>query len=264
MNAPLLSRGHLSSEAIDLLLLAALSAPEATEAQAHLDGCDDCRARWKELNEDKQRFEQFVFARTLPKVEARVARERSVFGGDSFFARFKFQLLLPVLGVAAAVALVMTMGPGTQTEDDVYVGIKGGKAAGAQPSLEVFAVRGSGGVFQVAAGAKLQPKDRIGFMVNTAGAKYLMVASRDGAGVFSVYHPFGAQQSEPVSQTKSKVELPTKVELDETLGSERVVAVLSDEPVTAQQVEEALKADPQNPKLPGVRFVTTEFVKVAP
>ena len=65
-------------------------------------------------------------------------------------------------------------------------------------------------------------------------------------------------------QQKSKLELPTKVELDETLGSERVVAVLSDEPVTAQQVEAALKADPQNPKLPGVRFVTTEFVKVAP
>jgi hypothetical protein len=255
MNAPLLSRGHLSSEAIDLLLLAALSAPEATEAQAHIDGCSDCRARWKELNDDKQRFEQFVFARTLPKVEARVAKDR-----EGFFARFKFQLLLPVMGVAAAVALVLTMGPGTQTEDDVYVGIKGG----AQPSLEVFAVRGSGGVFQVAAGAKLQPKDRIGFMVNTAGAKYLMVASRDGAGVFSVYHPFGAQQSEPVAQAKSKLELPTKVELDETLGSERVVAVLSDEPVTAQQVEAALKADPQNPKLPGVRFVATEFVKVAP
>lgn len=255
MNAPLLSRGHLSSEAIDLLLLAALSAPEANEAKAHLDGCDDCRARWQELNDDKQRFEQFVFARTLPKVEARVAKDR-----EGFFARFKFQLLLPVLGVAAAIALVMTMGPGTQTEDDVYVGIKGG----AQPSLEVFAVRGSGGVFQVAAGAKLQPKDRIGFMVNTAGAKYLMVASRDGAGVFSVYHPFGAQQSEPVTPAKSKIELPTKVELDETLGAERVVAVLSDEPVTAQQVEAALKADPQNPKLPGVRFVATEFVKVAP
>lgn len=254
MNAPLLSRGHLSSEAIDLLLLAALSPPEANEAKQHLDGCDDCRTRWRELNDDKQRFEQFVFARTLPKVEARVAKDR-----QGFFARFKFQLLIPVLGVAAAAALVATMGPGTQTEDDVYVGIKGG-----QPTLEVFAVRGAGGVFPVTAGVTLQPKDRIGFMVNTAGAKYLMVASRDGAGVFSVYHPYGAQQSQPVAAMKAKMELPTKVELDETLGAERVVAVLSDEPVTAAQVEAAIKADPKNPRLPGVRFVTTEFVKVAP
>jgi hypothetical protein len=254
MNA-LLSRGHLSSEAIDLLLLSALPAPEANEAKQHLDGCDDCRARWQQLNEDKQRFEQFVFARTLPKVEARVAAQR-----EGFFARFKLQILIPILGVATALAVVATTGPGTQTEDDVYVGVKGA----AQPSLEVFAVRGSGGVFPVTAGVTLQPKDRIGFMVNTAGAKYLMVASRDGAGVFSVYHPFGAQESQPVAPLKVKTELPTKVELDGTLGAERVVAVLSDEPVTAQQVEAALKADPKNPKLPGVRFVTTEFVKVAP
>ena len=255
MNA-LLSRGHLSSEAIDLLLLAALPTAEANEAKAHLDGCDDCRNRWRELNEDKQRFEQFVFARTLPKVEARVAADRA-----GFFGRFKLQFLIPGLGVAAALALVATMGPGPQTEDDVYVGIKGGQP---QPTLEVFAVRGAGGVFPVTAGVTLQPKDRIGFMVNTAGAKYLMVASRDGAGVFSVYHPYGAQVSQPVLPAKTKQELPTKVELDATLGSERVVAVLSDEPVTAEQVEAALKADPKNPKLPGVRFVTTEFVKVAP
>ena len=254
MNA-LLSRGHLSSEAIDLLLLAALPTSEATEARQHLDGCDECRGRWRELNEDKQRFEQFVFARTLPKVEARVADSRA-----SFFDRFKLRILIPVMGVAAAAAVVASMGPGTQTEDDVYVGIKGG----AQASLEVFAVRGAGGVFQVAPGSTLQPKDRIGFMVNPAGAKYLMVASRDGAGVFSVYHPFGAQQSQPVTSAKTKVELPTKVELDETLGAERVVAVLSDEPVSAEQVEAALKADPNNPKLPGVRFVSTQFVKVAP
>ncbi len=265
MNA-LLSRGHLSSEAIDLLLLAALPATEATEAKQHLDGCDECRGRWRELNEDKQRFEQFVFARTLPKVEARVAASRASFFMRAFafrphfFDRFKLRILIPVMAVAAAAAVVASMGPGTQTEDDVYVGIKGG----AQASLEVFAVRGAGGVFQVAPGSTLQPKDRIGFMVNPAGAKYLMVASRDGAGVFSVYHPFGAQQSQPVTPAKTKLELPTKVELDETLGAERVVAVLSDEPVTAEQVEAALKADPNNPKLPGVRFVSTEFVKVAP
>ncbi|MDP1822446.1 MAG: hypothetical protein Q8L48_04370 [Archangium sp.] len=254
MNA-LLSRGHLSSEAIDLLLLAALPTAEANEARAHLDNCDDCRNRWRELNEDKQRFEQFVFARTLPKVEARVAANRA-----GFFGRFKLQFLVPALGLAAALAVVATTGPGTQTEDDVYVGIKGGQP---QPTLEVFAVRGAGGAFPVAPGVTLQPKDKIRFVVNPAGAKYLIVASRDGAGVFSVYHPFGAQQSQPVA-AKSKLELPGAVELDATLGAERLVAAFSEEPLSAEQVEAALKADPKNPKLPGVRFVTTEFVKVAP
>lgn len=254
MKAQLLSRGHLSSEAIDLLLLASLSPLEANEAQQHLGGCDDCRERWRELNEDKQRFEQFVFARTLPRVEARVAA-----GRQGFFGRFKFQILVPLLGVAAALAVVATTGPGTQTEDDVYVGIKGG-----QPSLEVFAVRGTGGAFAVSSGVTLQPKDKIRFVVNPAGAKYLIVASRDGAGVFSVYHPFGGPQSQPVVGARSKLELPGAIELDATLGAERLVAAFSEQPLTAEQVEAAFQADPKNPRLPGVRFVTSEFVKVAP
>jgi hypothetical protein len=251
------TRGHLSSETIDLLLLSALSATETNEAKSHIDGCTDCRGRWQELNQDKERFEQFVFARTLPKVEARVLAER-----EGFFARFKLKFLLPVLAVGAAAAgVVLTTGPGTgtQTEDDAYVGIKGG-----QPSFEVFAVRGSGSAFPVGNGVELHPSDRIRFVVNPAGAKYLLVASTDGAGVFSVYHPFGAQQSQPVAEAKTKLELPGAVELDGTLGSERVVAVFSEEPLTAEQVSAALKADPKNPKLPGVRFVSREFRKVAP
>jgi hypothetical protein len=250
------ARGHLSSETIDLLLLSALAATEANDAKHHLDGCESCRARWRELNEDKQRFEQFVFARTLPKVEARVLAER-----QGFFARFKFKLLLPAFAVAAAAAgVVFVAGPGTQTEDDAYVGIKGGA-----PSFEVVAMRGTaGGPFPVKDGVELQPNDRIRFLVNPAGARYLMVASTDGAGVFSVYHPFGAAQSQPLAEVKNKVELPGAVELDGTLGSERVVAVFSEEPLKAEDVEAALKANPQHPKLPGVSFVIREFRKVTP
>jgi hypothetical protein len=251
MNA--LTRGHLSSETIDLLLLSALSAPETNEAKEHLDACPHCKQRWQELNEDKQRFEQFVFARTLPKVEARVQAER-----QGFFGRFKLQFLIPAIGLAAAFAVVASF-PGTQTEDDVYVGIKGG-----QPSLDVFAVRGEGGAFQVKGGSKLQPSDKIRFVVNPAGAKYLLVASRDGAGVFSVYHPFGADRSQPVAEKNAKVELPGAVELDATLGTEHIVAAFSEEPLSATQVKEALEADSKNPKLPGVRFVTIEFAKVSP
>ncbi|MFZ5445064.1 MAG: hypothetical protein ACOZQL_34055 [Myxococcota bacterium] len=253
------ARGHLSSETIDLLLLSALEAGEANAAKQHLDDCESCRARWRELNEDKQRFEQFVFARTLPKVEARVLAER-----QGFFAKFKLKLVLPAFAVAAAAAGVVLVagGPGTQTEDDAYVGIKGGAAH--QPSFEVHAVRGQGSSFPVKDGVELQPNDRIRFVVNPAGAKFLMVASTDGAGVFSVYHPFGAIESQPVPELKTKVELPTAVELDGTLGSERLVAVFSEEPIKASEVEAALKANPQHPKLPGVSFVIREFRKVAP
>jgi hypothetical protein len=236
------------------LLLSALSAPEANEAKHHIDSCESCRTRWRELNEDKERFEQFVFARTLPKVEARVAASRG-----SFFDRFRLKILIPTLAVAgAAAAVAFTTGPGTQTEDDSYVGMKGMAA----PSFEVVAMRGAG-QFPVKEDTVLHPSDRIRFVVSPAGAKYLMVASTDGAGVFSVYHPFGAAQAHPVEKA-GRFELPGAVELDDTLGSEKLVAVFSETPITAAQVEAALKLDAKNPKLPGVSFVFREFRKASP
>jgi hypothetical protein len=246
-------RNHLSSETIDLLLLAALDASEANAARAHLDDCAHCRGRWQELTADKQRFEQFVFPRTLPRVEARVAASRA-----GLFERFKVKLLLPAVGLAAALGVVALTGPGTQTEDDLYVGIKG------QPTLEVYAARGNSEAFAVTPGLRLQPADRIRFVVNPAGAKHLLIASRDGAGVFSVYHPFGGETSQPVAGGQVKLELPGSVELDATLGAEVVVAAFSDEPLRAEAVKQALEAGGKAPKLPGVRFVTLEFVKVAP
>jgi hypothetical protein len=247
------TRGHLSSETIDLLLLSALSAPETNDAKAHLDGCEQCRGRWQSLNADKQRFEQFVFARTLPKVEERVAQAR---GG--VFERFKVKVWLPAFGLAAALGVVALTGPGTQTEDDVYVGLKG------SPQVEVYAVRGAGQAFAVNAGAELQPKDRIRFVVNPSGAKHVLVVSRDGAGVFSVYHPFGGTQSQPVTGGQVQLELPGSVELDDTLGAEVLVVAFSEDPVTVDAVRAAMEANPRAPKLPGVRFVVREFTKVAP
>ena len=110
------------------------------------------------------------------------------------------------------------MGPGTQTEDDSYVGMKGLASA----SFEVFAVRGDGQPFAVKQDTVLHPSDRIRFVVVPAGAKFVMVASTDGAGVFSVYHPFGAAQSQPVDG-KYKIELPGAVELDGKYADTRVL-----------------------------------------
>ncbi len=253
MNGSPLTRGHLSSESIDLLLLSALPSHDAQAAQQHLLTCSSCKAQWQALSEDQKRFEQFVFARTLPKVQARLEAQRG-----SIWEKFRWKVWVPALGVAMAAVMLMFKSQGTQLDADVYIGIKG------QPTLEIFAVRGSSDAFAVAPGVALQPKDRIRFVVNPAGAKYLLVASRDGAGTFSVYHPFGAQRSQPLSEQKARLDVPGAVELDDTLGPERVVAVFSADPVTAEQVEEALRADEKNPKLPGVRFVSFEFVKVAP
>lgn len=251
------ARGHLSSETIDLLLLSALSADETNQAKAHLDDCGLCKQRWLELNEDSQKFKQYVFARTLPQVEARVKASQ-----QGFFERFKLQFLLPTLGLATAAALALTFsaGPGTQTEDDVYIGVKGHES-----TFEVFAQREQGGSFTVKGDTKLKPKDRIRFVVAPGQAKYVLVASVDGKGAFSVYHPFGSSESEPIAgQVPRRLELGSTVELDDTLGTERLLVVLSDAPVKAEAVKAAVAANPGAPKVEGAKVLTREFVKVAP
>lgn len=249
MTASVLPRGHLSSEALDLLLLASLESAQKEEAQRHLEHCAQCQAHWRELLEAQQHFQQYVLPRTLPQVEARIER-----GTAKLWGRWKSLWVTAALGLAAALTLVATHGP--STEDDDYFGIKG------SPTLEIVASRKGGDSFPVSSGVTLSPKDRIRFVVNPAGAKYVMIASRDGAGVFSVYYPFGAHRSEALIDTKGKAELPGAIELDATLGSEQVVAVFSKSPIEAKQVEAALVAAPENPQLPGARCVTTKFVKV--
>lgn len=250
------ARGHLSSETIDLLLLSALPPSETNEAKAHLDDCGLCKQRWTELNEDSQRFKQYVFARTLPNVEARLAPK------EGFFERFRLKLLLPVLGVASAAALALTFaaGPGTQTEDDVYIGVKG-----LEPTFEVFAQRQDGGAFAVKSGTALKPKDRIRFVVSPGQARYVLIGSVDGKGAFSVYHPFGAAESEKLDgKVPRRVELASTVELDDTLGTEKLVVVLSEAPVKAEALKAALEASPAAPKLEGAKVLTQDLVKVAP
>ena len=66
------ARGHLSSETIDLLMLSGLDATQTNQAKAHIDACERCRTRWRELNDDKERFVQYVFPRTVGMVTSRV------------------------------------------------------------------------------------------------------------------------------------------------------------------------------------------------
>jgi len=252
------ARGHLSSETIDLLLLSALDATEASSAKSHLDACTACGSRWREVNEDKQRFEQFVFARTLPKVEAAVEKS------DTVLSKLNLRWLMPVLGLVTAGLAAFVIHASISGQDtEPYLGVKG-----QAPALEVFAMRDEGRPFAVKRGQALKPKDRIRFVVNPAGAKFVMVASRDAKGAFTVYHPFGATQSEGLTSAPElkpdaprKIELLSTIELDETAGPERLIAVFSDQPVLAKDVEQALVANPEAPSVPHARVVSWEFVK---
>ncbi len=256
------ARGHLSSETIDLLMLSALDSSAANDAKTHIDGCDTCRTRWRELNEDKEKFQQYVFPRTLERVTAKVM-------APSFFDRVKrFRVWGPLAGAAAAIAIgvVSVAGP-TQTEDEVYIGVKGAKTADvtlkgdARIAMEVVAQRQSEGQFPVKNGSVLRPGDKIMFVVNPGSAKYVLIGSRDGSGAFTVYHPFGGDKS--VAIERGSHELPGAVELDTVAGTEKLVAVFSNEPVDAKALRQAVDSNPTAPQLKDARVISLDFVKAA-
>jgi len=164
--------------------------------------------------------------------------------------RASWRVWVPVMA-AGAVAVVYT---GLRERDgDAYIGVKGAA------SLEVVAQRGEKEQFTVKAGTVLHPKDKIRFVVNTAGAENVLIASRDAAGAFTVYYPFGAAQSAPVRG--AHVELPGSIELDDVVGNERLIAVFSHAPVGADAVKAALETNPQEPKVEHAKVVSWEFVK---
>ena len=103
----------------------------------------------------------------------------------------------------------------------------------------------------------LKPKDRIRFVVNPATANYLMIASQDAAGVFTVFYPYGGHQSAAVRRG----EVPGSIELDATVGPETLVAVFSLTPVTAQTVKNALTANPTAPRVENAHVLLLPVMK---
>ncbi len=269
------ARGHLSSETIDLLMLSALSAEQTNEAKAHIDACDRCRTRWRELNEDKERFVQYVYPRTVEQVTSRLV-VTSLWDRLRLFGPWR--IAGPALGVAAAaLAAVLVVsgggGGGTQSEDEVYVGVKGGKkSAGggggtldlglkgdARIEFEVVAQRANEGQFPVKDGTVLKPGDKIRFVVNPGGAKYVLIGSKDGAGNFTVYHPYGGEKSAGID--RGEHELPGAIELDEVAGKEKLIAVFSTEPLKADEVKAMVEKGEPEPK--DAKVMSLEFVKGA-
>ena len=272
------ARGHLSSETIDLLMLSGLDAEQTNVAKAHIDACERCRTRWRELNEDKERFVQYVYPRTVGNVTSRVVVTSWI---DRLRLFGPWRILGPAMGVAAAAlvaVLVVTngggdKGGGTQSEDEVYVGVKGGKAsgggAGAQADLglkgdsriefEVVAQREHEGQFTVKEGTVLKPGDKIRFVVNSGGAKYVLIGSKDGAGNFTVYHPYAGEKS--IGIERGEHELPGAIQLDEVAGKEKLFAVFSTEPLKADDVKAMVEKGAPEPK--DTKVMSLEFVKGA-
>lgn len=219
---------HASQLTIDSLAAGHLSTVEAAAARAHVDGCARCQADLAAAQAACATFTRDVLPRTVATLAARASRP---------WWRIALPILVPVLA-AAALLLWFTSRtpsrPGQEPGDDTRdIRIKGAT------TFHVYAKRGER-VFEVRDGSRLAPGDAIRFVASSRTARYLLVASVDGAGTASVYFPFGGSRSGEVGRTRA--ELPGSIVLDRAPGPERIFAVFSSEPIEADVVTRALAA----------------------
>jgi hypothetical protein len=210
---------HPSDVEIARILLGKASEEEARSAAAHAAGCDRCRAELDAARVARRRFDEQVFARTLPEIERRLGPRR----------RWAFWLgALAVTGAAVAILPFLLRpqppveGPGWQV-----------KGPGA---LKVFGRRGDR-VIAVEDGVRLRPGDQLRFAVQAGHSRFVLIASVDGGGRTNLYYPSTAVGA---GAGQDQI-LPDSIVLDDAPGPERIFAVFSDRPLENREVEILLK-----------------------
>jgi hypothetical protein len=222
-------------------------AGDQASATAHTEACGRCRARLKDLDDEQQRFEQTIsFDRFAAGVE-RAARSGSKARGARPAAGRRWGL--PSLGlVAAAAALVLVIGVRDGQRDGVGSGapraagsngIKGGGAG------IVVRIGGGGSDATQRDAASGRPEtlargERIRIGYRPGEHRYLFAVSLDDQGRVTALYPESGRSLEVAGAGETQY-LPESVEFTGT-GAERLVVVLSDQPLALDTVKRAAEA----------------------
>jgi hypothetical protein len=235
------TRGHLSSESLDLMLLGALPASEKSKVEAHVSSCPRCRIDWEEKQADEAHFRQHV----LPRRMASLTPERKGLGLTWIWKLGVPAAVLATLLLALSYGRLNATSPSSNPANEL--GFKGG------PIVEIFAKRGDR-VFAVKDGVHVAPGDRLRFVVEPAGAKFLLISSIDNTRHVAPLYPLppekGDVQSVPVADGRQ--ELPGSLELDAAPGPEHVYAWFTPWPISLPEVATAL-AGGSEPSVRGVK-----------
>lgn len=271
---------HLSEQQLAAALLPGAAAPTCP-----VPGCTECPERLAAARRVAQQFHDEVLPRTLPNIRAAAPRPRLAPTG--FFPKLLRPWALGGLAAVAALLLWIKLRPapaplhGRDGGDAPYVGVKDADDGG----VAIYVRRGAA-VHPLHDGATVHPGDALRFAVDPARGKYALVVSIDGAQQISVYAPFGGAAAAPLPAPSpttppadaAKVELPGSVELDATLGDERLWVVLSETPLPVAALRPQLErlaaggpaalaaatAEQLVAGLAGVRAVTYLLHKTAP
>jgi hypothetical protein len=210
------TEAHSSDVAIARLLLGKGSPVDA----AHVAGCDRCRSELEAAQAAHRRFDEHVFARTLPAIERRLG------------PRPRWRLWLGAIAVAGATVAILPLLLRTRPQaPDPAWQVKG------PGGLKIFGRRGDRAIL-VEDGARLRPGDQLRFAVQPGDARFVLIGSVDGRGRASLYY-----SSTAVGGDAGPVQLlADSIVLDDAPGPERIFAIFSERRLEDREVEAALKA----------------------
>lgn len=220
----------LSELVLDEWSAGELSPEVEQRCEAHLASCPACRARKLALEQANTTFysEAPSFAALkrlapapLPKPKPKPART---------LANLRW-LSAPLLAACAALALIAVRQPEQPTSQPETRG----KGA---PRIGYYVKRGEA-VTRGESATAVYPHDAVRFVYSADRAYYLAIFSADAGGV-GVYFPSGrAAQQVAAGQD---IALDFSVELDNTLGHERVTALFCPEAFEIEPVQSALSS----------------------
>lgn len=194
-----------------------LTAERALEVETHVQSCARCTARRDALADQSSAF--LERAGTLLPTSGPRARS----------ARLR-QTLLAYSGAAAlaaaAVLLVMRLDTesGTRSKGSTRIG---------------FFVKRGERVYEGQSGERVNPGDRLRFVLSSPAARHVAIVARDARGTASIYYPEG-RRTVPMGPAE-QLALDSSIELDSTLGKERIYAVFCDAPLELENVRRTLE-----------------------
>lgn len=249
---------------LDQLRVRELSEASSTQVRAHLTSCAECQQRYTVLCEDAERFatDAPAFASLRAQQAMRDEPLRSETSGQKRGSSRATWVRRGATwsAVAAAAGLVLFVsrnqpergaGTGAGTMDEMDGAFQretepGVRTKGASTSFDFIVRRGEHTVVGIPS-MTLHPGDRLRFTVSATEVVYCGLWGIDADLQVIDYATASRLIRVPAGE---QVALPQTIELDESVGTERIVAVFCDSPHDADAIRTALSVSAEAPRLP--------------
>lgn len=251
--------GHLHELGLHAVQVGELPAEVAASAKAHLASCGVCAANFATLqsitNEPLPAM-RFDRPQAAPPTVATAPSQAANTGS------FTTRIVVATMAAAAAVLVIIPFqGPEVESHTPLPAII-------IEPELDRFTAKGSDFRFTVyrqageaaevlGSGAKVYAGDNLSFRIHNLESGYLAIAGVDASGEPWSAFPASGNGSVAISPAPAGQDLPTGVQLDNSLGTERLIAVYCPTALPWAALSDALKqpvpppADSSSPLIPG-------------